>query len=237
MLRAIAFAVLAFATGAYAQPYIFVGGGQVKSHAASAERGANDAALSADGFSVTSSDQTTSATTFTIGAGYQLSKHFSAQVAYSDLGQLQQYSGTFEMGPVNDQVAGNQSKKWEASGYEVSIIASMPVSQNFSLDAKAGIFQMTGEYRTDTRVFVVSCPPVPPSTSCATAGQTVSRTSESASGSSTLPILGIGVSYRLFDELRLRAMLEYLGSKADAFGAGNDLEKIRLFSITAGYLF
>jgi hypothetical protein len=216
-MRRFLFLLVLLPTAALADGFqVFVEGGAVKSRAASANRSANDAALTSAGFTVISSNESTSGSTLLLGVGYAW-RRFAAEIAYVDLGQLHHYSGSFTAGANS----GNQVKEWEASGIQIAARGSLPLVAGFALEGKLGLTRLTGTFRTKTVI----------------TGPAGSSSSSNAKGTGTLPLFGAGLSYAVTEELSVRGMYERWADKSGVFGDGNDLEKIQLFSIGALYRF
>lgn len=112
-----------------------------------------------------------------IFGGYMFNRHFGIEGAYVDLGEVS-YSGTFGAAPVT-------GGKIEVSGVNFAAIGSYPVSEQFSVFGKLGLFIWDAE-ASDT-----------------TGGVPFSATEEGTDLS-----FGIGVSYNFTRNLGVRAEWE-----------------------------
>ena len=74
--------------------------------------------------------------------GYQFNRNLAVELAYVDLGKVT-YSGTFGGLPVT-------GGRVETSGFNVSVVGTLPLNPSFSLFAKAGLFAWEAEARDIT---------------------------------------------------------------------------------------
>ena len=81
---------------------------------------------------ITSGSTDSKDTAFKLFGGYMFNRHFGVEAAYVDLGEAS-YSGDFVGAPVT-------GGKVETSGFGVSALGSYPVTEQFSIFGKIGIF-------------------------------------------------------------------------------------------------
>jgi OmpA-OmpF porin, OOP family len=121
-----------------------------------------------------------------IFGGYMFNRHFGVEAAYVNLGEVS-YSGTFGGFPVTDG-------KIEVTGFNIAALGSYPISEQFSVFGKLGLFMWDAE-ASDT-----------------TGGAPFSDTADGTDVS-----FGVGVSYNFTRNLGLRAEWEmFKTNEADA---------------------
>ena len=76
-------------------------------------------------------------TAWKIFGGYMFNRHFGIEAAYLNLGEVS-YSGTFGGLPVT-------GGKIEVTGFNISAIGNLPVSEQFSVFGKIGLFLWDAE--------------------------------------------------------------------------------------------
>ena len=79
---------------------------------------------------------------FKIFGGYMFNRHFGVEGAYVDLGEVS-YSGTFGGAPVTGGTV-------EVSGFNISALGSFPVTEQFSVFGKIGMFIWDAEANDTT---------------------------------------------------------------------------------------
>jgi len=84
-------------------------------------------------------------TGFKIFGGYQFNPNFAVEVGYYDLGEAK-ISGT-------DSFLGSTTGTFEASGFNVAVVGSLPLGERFELMAKAGIFRWDLDFNVSSSVF------------------------------------------------------------------------------------
>jgi OOP family OmpA-OmpF porin len=139
--------LLLFAGAACAQSegwYIGVGAGQSK---------ARDAASCSDlegifqpGFSCTSNDTSTGWKLF---AGYQFNQYFAAEAGYVDLGTFKISGNGNFAGPPLPPGPGTATGSDKASGFNLDAVGTLPISQEFGLLGRVGIFAWKLNATTD----------------------------------------------------------------------------------------
>ena len=123
---------------------------------------------------------------FKIFGGYMFNRHFGVEAAYVDLGEVS-YSGTFGGAPVT-------GGKVEVSGFNISALGSFPVTEQFSVFGKIGLFLWDAE-----------------------ASDTTGGLPFSASEDGTDVSFGVGVGWQFTRNLGLRAEWEmFKTNEADA---------------------
>ena len=123
---------------------------------------------------------------FKIFGGYMFNRHFGVEAAYVDLGEVS-YSGTFGGAPVTGGTV-------EVSGFNISALGSFPVTEQFSVFGKIGLFLWDAE-----------------------ANDTTGGLPFSASEDGTDVSFGVGVGWQFTRNLGLRAEWEmFKTNEADA---------------------
>jgi OOP family OmpA-OmpF porin len=77
-----------------------------------------------------------------IFGGYMFNRHFGVELAYVDLGEAT-YSGQFGVQPVTGGTV-------EMNGFNVSVLGAYPVSEQFSIFGKVGLFAWEAQARDTT---------------------------------------------------------------------------------------
>src|SRR5213075_237290 len=114
---------------------------------------------------------------YKVFGGYQLHRYIGAELAYVDLGKLL-YAGSFGGVPVSDG-------KLKLSGFDVSVLGTLPISGRSMVFAKAGAFIWRAE-----------------------AKDTYGGTAFSAKTTGRQPSLGLGASFAVTPPLAVRAEIE-----------------------------
>lgn len=81
-------------------------------------------------------------TAWKIYGGYMFNRHFGVEVSYIDAGEVS-YSGTFAGLPVT-------GGKVELSAWNVSALGVLPISEQFSIFGKVGLFKWEAQYSDTT---------------------------------------------------------------------------------------
>ena len=116
----------------------------------------------------------------------------------------------------------------EIRGARLSLLGAVPLGEAFSLLGSVSAYRLKGDQReVDT---LTLSPPAVTTPAVTTTGE------RSTSGSGTVAGLGIGAAYRS-GAIEFRAMLDWTQGKDDFFGAGQDLDSIRMTSFSIGYTF
>lgn len=175
--------------------------------------------LTSTGATAISSENEAAPATLELGGGVRLSRNIAIEAGYKDFGELENFAAGFTSGANN----GQHFSKWDISTLHASLIGSVHVQRNLSLLAVGRIYRMTGKFSTETTLF-------DPITRAV-----VSRTGDTTKANATVPAIGFGVAYDLSPQLQLRAIYEQWKPKAGMFGAGNDLDRVRSWSIGAAF--
>ena len=147
------------------------------------------------------SSEKTSDTGFKIYGGYQFSKNWAVEAEYVNFGQYK------ETEPAAHSIV-------KASGFGVSAVGTLPLSDQFALFGKLGVLAKS----TDTNDYN------------ATGNSVYSQSKITAAA-----LLGLGAEYRFTQNLALRAEYEYAG-KTSVGENGGKLNN-SLLSVSARYSF
>jgi OmpA-OmpF porin, OOP family len=128
-------------------------------------------------------------TAWKIFGGYMFNRHFGLEVAYVDLGEVS-YSGTTDAFGPTELVTGGKVEAW---GFNISAIGALPVTEQFSVFGKLGLFFWDAE-ANDT-----------------TGGRPFSATDDGADFS-----FGVGLGYNFTRNLGVRAEWEMFQNISDA---------------------
>ena len=128
-------------------------------------------------------------TAWKIFGGYMFNRHFGLEAAYVDLGELS-YSGTFTDAFGTAPVTGGKVEVW---GFNISAIGALPVTEQFSVFGKIGLFFWEAE-ANDT-----------------TGGRPFSATDDGADLS-----FGVGLGFNFTRNLGVRAEWEMFQNISDA---------------------
>lgn len=121
------------------------------------------------------------ATSYSLGLGYDFNKFFALEVAYRDLGTVS------DRGSYTDaNVLYNYRDEASASAIQASIVGKLPISDEFSVFGRLGVGKVDIDYD-----------------SVETSGNTSWSDSDSVSKSKAL--FGVGASYNITPEVALRA--------------------------------
>jgi len=142
-------------------------------------------------------------TTYSLGVGYNINQFFAVELAYRDLGSVTD-RGTFSDGGV-------YRDKQDASAFQASVVGSLPISDEFSLFARAGVGKIDVDYDSEE------------------SGGSFESWTASGTRSKTRGLLGVGASYKISPQIALRA--EY-----NQF-AKWDQTKLSAFTVGATYNF
>lgn len=201
--------------------YVHVAVGQTRSSGAPS-KDSNDAEQAALGRTVVGARRSSRGeTAFGAGVGYQFTRHLALEAGYVDLSVLHHYSASYtEAGN-----SGTSVKEWSAEdGVQLAAIGTLPVAGDFSLIGKAAATRIKGQYRTAFNTFSP-----PPANALVASG----RSLEGATA--TIPVFGIGAAYSVARELQIRGTFERWKLKSGMFGAGNDIDRVDIFSLTVAY--
>ncbi len=115
--------------------------------------------------------------------GYLFSPNFALEAGYIDLGKSK-YNASYAGG-------GTANGELKAGGFDVAALAILPVSNEFSIFGKAGVIAAS----IDSKL---------------SAGAPADAASGKVSTHEVLPLLGLGVSYKLSDNLDLRGDFDHV---------------------------
>lgn len=120
-------------------------------------------------------------TTFSFGAGYDVNKFLSLELAYRDLGNIVDKGSDF-----NDDGDFEYTDKLNATAVQVSVIGKLPISDEFNVFGRVGVADIDADYKTIEAT-----------------STGVKR--DSGSDSKTRALFGVGASYDVSSQLALRA--------------------------------
>jgi len=155
------------------------------------------------------------------GAGYRFSRHLTLEAAVFDAGQMLTTSTVALVAPVQNIVT---DRRFELSGASASLIGKVPLTESIALTGSASAYRLRGKVSEQDTLYTFGAP-------------SADLGGRSTSGSGTTFGLGAGLSLQVSQAVEVRARLEWINGKDDVFGAGHDLQRLRLMSLSAAYLF
>lgn len=128
-------------------------------------------------------DSTYSKTTtaYSFGAGYEFNQFFALELAYRDMGSVSDRGSYME-----DGIQYNYRDKASASALQASIVGKLPISEEFSVFGRLGVGKIDIDYDSSE-----------------SGGGSSWSGSDSASKSKAL--FGVGASYKISQQVELRA--------------------------------
>lgn len=161
--------------------------GQVGSASVSIDKSQDDAALIGAGAVGLTSTLNQSAAAVLLGAGYMFTPRASVELGFFKANDFT-YKATFAQGTATDA--------FSVSGVGVNIVGYVPLGERVNAYGKLGIWNMS----------------VDETATISAAG--FAQASQSAS--STTPMLGLGVDFKVLDNLSLRAEYDYWNKIGDS---------------------
>ena len=184
----------------------FYGVGEVTHSNNSLNNSTFDKELTAKGATGLSSNDKGSGNQWRLQGGYRFNQNLAIEAGFIDFGK-DKYTATYAGGSAQGKV--------KASGVDVAAILSLPVTDSLSVFGKAGV--VAARVKSS---LVAEAP--------------ASAASNSSSVNVVRPLLGVGASYKLSENVDLRADFDHVsGLGKVATGKMND----NMFSVGVGYNF
>lgn len=181
-------AALLAAQGAVAQEQQkFYVFGQVGSASVSIDKSGDDAALRAAGATNLSSTVNQSAGAVLLGAGYRFDPHASVELGYIKVADYT-YKASFSQGTATDKFSG--------SGFGINLVGYVPFTPIVTGYGKVGLWNFT----------------VDETATISAAG----FAQATQSSSNTTPMLGLGVDFKIAQQVSLRVEYDYFSKVGDA---------------------
>ena len=198
-------ALLTLTSAAFADG--FYGVGEVTRSNTSLDKNYFDGALTHNGASGLSSHDTGNGNQWRLQGGYQFNPNLAIEAGYIDFGTAK-YKATYAGGTAHGSL--------KAGGFDVVGLALIPLSPDFSIFGKAGLVYANVK-------------------SSLSANGPAALASESNSTHVARPLLGVGASYKVAQNVDLRADFDHVSGlgKSSTTGKMND----NLFSIGVAYHF
>ncbi|MDB6062333.1 MAG: OmpA/MotB [Verrucomicrobiaceae bacterium] len=218
-LRAIALCGLAaIGCNAHAEGlYVLASGGQ--SHFdLNLDRNDFDADIEGTGLTVTSSKFDKSDTGYKLQLGYQFNENFALEGGYIDLGQAE-YSADL----ATTGITGNYKARFEAKGWNLDALLTLPINAGFSLFLKGGVIR--AEVKGSEKVSATD--------GTATASDSISSTDKKVRAN-----YGLGVAYNFYNNFSARAEIERFSNLKSNNDNGFDVQAdVDLYSVGLSYQF
>ena len=161
-----------------------------------------------------SAEETDSA--FRVGLGYRFTRHLAVEATYADYGRSRVDSSFVVMRGVAAKVLlqdGTLAVDRRVQGYGADLVASFPVSERFSVLARAGIAVV--EVKADARTSIT------PSLANPFWSDGGSGTTRSGKTTDTVGRFGVGVEWAFAPQLAARVEWERLASVGESFRDGS----------------
>lgn len=161
----------------------------------------------------------TSDTAYKLQVGYQFTDYFAIEGGYVDLGSASvngNLSGTVSGVPVSYTA----KVDWEAKGFNLAGVLTLPVNAGWSLFFKLGAINAEVEAKAKEAVVI---------------GSTASYTDTSADDTSIKGNFGFGVDWTFMQHVGVRAEVERFSKLGDSDKTGES--DVDLFSLAAYYQF
>jgi OOP family OmpA-OmpF porin len=185
----------------------FYGVGEVTRSSASLDRNYFDSALSADGATGLSSNDSGSGTQWRLQVGYRFNHYLAVEAGYIDFGKAS-YTASYAGGSAQGSL--------KAGGVDIAALAFLPLSDDFSVFGKVGGVEAKVE-------------------SSLSAVGPAALASGSDSVNEFRPLLGVGASYKLSQHLDLRADYDYVNNLGNSDKTGT--MAVNMISLGAVYNF
>lgn len=198
-------ALLAFSASASAEG--FYGLGEVSHSSASLDRAHFDGELSSNGATGLSSSDKGNSNQWRLQGGYRFNEYLAIEGGYIDFGKAKYKA---------DYTGGNAQGSLKAGGLDVAALFSAPLSDSFSVFAKAGIVAAKVK-------------------STLLAGAPADLATSKVSTNVIAPLLGVGASYKLTQNVDLRADFDHVNGLGKSSKTGKMDDNI--FSLGAVYNF
>lgn len=177
---AISLALLALSQATMASDWYVVG--DVTHSKDSLKKGTFDTALTSAGATSLSSSDSGSSNQWRLQLGYDVNKYLSLEGGYIDFGKAK-YSATYTGGSATGEL--------KAGGFDLVALGKLPLTDSFAVFAKAGVVDVKAK-------------------SSLTASAPASAATGSDSHTEVRPLVGLGASYKVADNLDLRAEYDHV---------------------------
>jgi OmpA-OmpF porin, OOP family len=198
-------ALLALTTPALADG--FYGVGEVTYSSASLDPSYFDNALTTNGATGLSSSDSGGSYQWRLQGGYRFNPYLALELGYIDFGKAD-YQAAYSGGSAHGSL--------KAGGVDMAALVSVPLNDSFSVFGKLGVVDATVKSNLQ-------------------AGTPADSASGDTSVNSVRPLLGLGASYKLTDNVDLRADYDYVSGLGSSSKTGT--MDVNMFSLGAVYNF
>jgi len=182
--------LLALAANASAEG--FYGVGEITQSRTSLDQAHFDSALTSHGATGVSSNDKGSGTQWRLQGGYRFNQNLAIEAGYIDFGKSK-YTANYNGGSAQGSLKGG--------GFDAVALYSLPLSDSFSVFAKGGLVF------AEVKSSLSASPPV-------------NLASKSASTSEIRPLFGVGGSYKLTQNVDLRADFDHVSGLGNSNKTG-----------------
>jgi opacity protein-like surface antigen len=150
-------------------------------------------AFSQNGLFVVSGASTLKKSSFAFGGiiGYQFIPQMAIEASYTDLGKIRYHANDAVVGGGIDQLGASADLDGKAKGPTLSVIGALPLTPQWEVYVRAGIF--FSKVTLDARISLAQ-----------NAGPTGAGT-DSQSANSVDPLAGVGLGWKPYKQLKIRA--------------------------------
>lgn len=196
------FAALLAAQGAVAQEQgKFYVFGQVGSAKVDIDKSGNDAVLRGAGATNLSSTVNDTSTTVILGAGYKFHPQASLELGYLKASDFT-YKATFTQGTATETFSG--------SGFGINLVGYAPLAEKVTAYGKLGVWN----FSVDDKVTISA----------------VGFAQASESSTNTTPMIGVGIDFKVLNNMSLRAEYDYFNK----IGNNDTIGSSKLQYLSAG---
>jgi OOP family OmpA-OmpF porin len=183
-------ALFALTSTAFADGFYVLG--EVTHSITSLDRNHFDNALTANGATGLSSSDKGDSNQWRLQGGYRFNQYLAVEGGYIDFGKSKYKA---------DYLGGSAQGSLKAGGFDMAAVVSLPLNDSFSIFGKAGLVAANIK-------------------SSLSAGVPASLASGSHSSSELLPLLGVGASYKLTQNIDLRGDYDHVSGLGNAKKTG-----------------